>query len=67
MNNTTMNGLDENDMSTYGQLMWIIVMGLVLLCACCFGSYVCYKDDQNTKRWSNWVKAKKRGDPTVLV
>jgi hypothetical protein len=63
-----MNGtMTDDDSDAYAQLIFIILMGLVLLCGCCFGSYVCYKETQNTKRWSDWVKAKKRGDPTVLV
>jgi hypothetical protein len=69
--NGTMNGTmtidDEDDGDVYAQLMWIIFMSLVLLCGCCIGCYVCYRENQNTKRWSEWVKAKKMGVPTVIV
>ena len=65
MTNSTITGADDGE--AFEQLMLIVLMGLVLLCGCCYGAIVCYKENQNTERWSNWVKAKKRGDPTVLV
>ena len=57
---------DEED-PDMGQLVLPIIMGLVIVCACCIGACVCYKNNKETKEWAAWVRAKKRGDPMTLV
>ena len=63
--NTTL-FLDEED-PDIGQLVLPIIMGLVIVCACCISACVCYKNNKETKEWAAWVRAKKRGDPITLV
>jgi hypothetical protein len=61
--NTTLNDIDVEDDPDIGQLMIMIMFGSVIVCACCIGIYLCYKENKQSQEWRKWVMRKKRGDP----
>ena len=40
-------------------LVYIILLGTVLVCACCLGAVVCWKESKRTENYVNWVRMKK--------
>jgi len=55
----------DND-SAIEQLLFVIILGLMLVCVCGFGIYACYTHNKETTEWANWVRAKKRGHPLYV-
>jgi hypothetical protein len=40
-------------------LIYIILLGSVVVCACCIGAVVCWKESKHTAEYVKWVRMKK--------
>jgi hypothetical protein len=55
--NTTL--FSDEDDPDIGQLMLPIIMGVVIVFACCIGACVCYMENKRQKDYREWVAHKK--------
>ena len=67
LNITNIDEIAIDEANLISEIMLIILMGSFLVCASCGACYICYVENKHMTRWKNWVNAKKKGYPTIIV